>query len=247
MKRLDDTEKVPFTTHLEELRFRLLFFLKVFALLFVVAYGFAEPLSRFFRMPIEVPLVFIAPAEAFMVDLKVAFWSAMFLGFPVLLYQLWQFISPGLLLKERKYAYSFLLCGSVLFYGGICFCFFVLLPFAIEFLLGFSGDGVSPMISIGSYLSFSLTLMFVFGIVFQLPLAVVLVVLSGMIELKTLKQGRGVAIILFFVFAAILTPPDVITQTMLALPMILLYEAGLFVCGRFLLFSEKEEVSDVRQ
>ncbi len=233
MKRIQEHEKLTITAHLEEIRTRLLFFLKVFSLFFIVTYSFAEPLSHFFRMPITIPLVFIAPAEAFMVNLKVAFWSAMFIAFPILLFQLWQFIAPGLRVNERKYAYAFLLTGSGLFYSGICFCFFALLPFAIQFLLGFSTDGVSPMISIGHYLSFTLTLMFVFGLVFELPLLVVVIVLSGMIELNTLKQGRGIAIILFFIIAAVLTPPDVITQTMLALPMILLYEVGIFICTRY--------------
>jgi sec-independent protein translocase protein TatC len=180
-------------------------------------------------------LVFLAPAEAFWMNIKVAFVAGLMSALPVIFHQLWKFISPGLLHKEKKYVVPFILLATSLFLIGAAFCFFIVLPFAMGFLLTYKvGDFLSPMLSVGNYVDFCLKFILAFGAVFELPVAIIFFTRMGIVTPKTLAKNRKYAILLAFVVAAILTPtPDIFNQTLMAVPMIVLYEVGIILSRIF--------------
>ncbi len=229
---------MPLTAHLTELRSRLLACVIAIAIGFLLCYGFKNHIIAalqsppvFFGEPVNVPLQIIAPAEAFLTYLKVSFLAGVFLALPVILYQLWKFVAPGLLLHERKYTVPFIVGSTSLFYaGGVMFYF--LLPIIIDFLLSFSGEDIKAQLSVGFYVSFCIRLMIAFGVVFQLPMVVIFLVQLDLISSQTLIKNFRYAVVLTFVAAAILTPPDVISQTFMALPTLLLYGVSILIAKR---------------
>ncbi|HSW62307.1 MAG TPA: twin-arginine translocase subunit TatC [Dissulfurispiraceae bacterium] len=180
-------------------------------------------------------LVFLAPAEAFWMSMKVSFVAALFLSMPMLFYQLWSFIRPGLHQNERKYVVPFVCVATLLFLFGAAFCFILVLPFALEFLLTYNvGDFLTPMLSVGQFVDFSLKFILAFGIVFELPLIMIFLVKLGLVKPETLAKNRKFAHVLSFVVAAFLTPtPDMFNQMLMAVPMILLYELGIWIVPFF--------------
>ncbi len=229
---------MPLTAHLTELRSRLLACVIAIAIGFLLCYGFKNHIIAalqsppvLFGEPIKVPLQIIAPAEAFLTYLKVSFLAGVFLALPVILYQLWKFVAPGLLQHERKYTVPFIVGSTSLFYaGGVMFYF--LLPIIIDFLLSFSGEDIKAQLSVGFYVSFCIRLMIAFGVVFQLPMVVIFLVQLDLISSQTLIKNFRYAVVLTFVAAAILTPPDVISQTFMALPTLLLYGVSILIAKR---------------
>lgn len=243
--------KMPFTEHLIDLRKRLT--VSVVALLagFFLAFNYSEDLFKALIFPMKfeigfimhspfvtfVPskirnssLIFTAPGEAFWMHLKVAFVAGFFLSLPVILYQLWKFISPGLRPKEKKYAGPFVVSATVLFLLGAGFCMFFVLPFAMSFLLTYKTENMTPMLSVGSYVDFCLKFILAFGAVFELPIAIIVLTRIGIVTPKTLAKNRKYAILVAFIVAAVLTPtPDVFNQTLMAIPIIVLYEAGILL------------------
>jgi sec-independent protein translocase protein TatC len=190
-------------------------------------------------------LVFLAPAEAFWVHLKISLITGLILALPVIFHQVWKFISPGLLQREKKYAIPFIIIATGLFFFGTVFCFVIVLPFAMKFLLSYKTASLTPMISIERYIDFCLKFILAFGAVFELPVIIVFLTRTGIVSYQTLAKNRKYAVLLAFVTAAILTPtPDAFNQTLMAVPIIFLYEGGLLVSK---LFVKRKSEDDKRQ
>jgi sec-independent protein translocase protein TatC len=230
---MGDDEKLPFTAHLEELRRRLIICFAAIGVGFVISYIFSRRLFEILMMPLlsamppEEKLIYTGLPEAFFTYLKVAFLAGVLLAIPVITYQLWMFIAPGLYDKEKRFVLPIVFLSSIFFVGGALFGYFVVFPFGFKFFMGFASDYVRPLPSMKEYLGFSAKLLFAFGIVFELPLFITFLAKLGIVDVPFLKAKRKYAILLFFVFAAILTPPDVITQILMAGPLILLYEVSI--------------------
>jgi len=232
---MNDEEKQPFLSHLEELRKRLITCAIAVGVGFVISYIFAErlfqilvtPLTRI--MPEGDRLIFTNLPEMFLTYLKTAFITGILLTAPVLFHQLWMFIAPGLYQHEKKYVIPFVVFSTILFVGGALFGYFVVFPFGFKFFLGFANEYIQALPSVKQYFSFAIKLLFAFGIVFELPVVAFFLSKMGIVTPEFLKKKRKYALLMTFVMAAILTPPDVITQLMMAGPLILLYEIGIIV------------------
>lgn len=219
--------------HLIELRARLLRAIVGIVILLLCLLPFAnrlygalaEPLLQ--KLPAGAQLIAVEVASPFFAPLKLALFVAVVVAMPWLLYQLWAFVAPGLYRRERRLALPLLASALVLFYVGCAFAYFVVLPAVFGFLVQVTPSGVSMMTDINAYLDFVLVLFLAFGISFELPVALVILVLLGWVTPQQLREWRGYAIVGVFVLAAIITPPDVISQLLLAIPMCLLYEAGI--------------------
>jgi sec-independent protein translocase protein TatC len=243
---MNEDEKIPFTAHLEELRDRLIVCFIAIAVGFVICYGFKERLFDILAYPlISVlepgdKLVFTGLPEAFFTYLKVAFFAGTLLAAPVLFYEFWIFIAPGLYANEKRALIPIVLLSSFFFIGGALFGYFVVFPIGFKFLIGFTTETIKPLPAMCEYLSFSSKLLLAFGLVFELPLVITLLARMGLVTVAFLKKNRKYAILLFFAAAAILTPPDVVTQVMMAIPMMLLYELSIFGAR---IFGKKDEKS----
>jgi sec-independent protein translocase protein TatC len=177
-----------------------------------------------------VSLVFLSPGEGFWMHMKISMVAAFIVSLPVIFHQLWKFISPGLVEKEKKYIIPFILTSTFLFLLGAAFCFTVILPFALTFLLGYKTEHITPMLSVGSYMDFCLKFILSFGAIFELPLVIVFLVRFGFMTPDTLAKNRRYAVLFAFIAAAILTPtPDAFNQLLMAIPVIILYEIGILV------------------
>jgi sec-independent protein translocase protein TatC len=231
----DREKKMPWVGHLEELRNRLLKCLASVGLCFAVAFFFSDHLFSWLKQPLRAELVFLSPAEAFWAHLKVSLFGGFLLSLPVLFYQVWSFVVPGLFRHERKYGLIFILFSALFFLLGLTFCSLVVLPFALHFLITFgSNAGIKPTISVGLYVDFVLKLLLAFGLIFQLPLVITLLSRLGLLTSEFLSRHRRYAVLLAFIAAAILTPtPDVFNQTLMAGPIILLYELGILSARLF--------------
>jgi sec-independent protein translocase protein TatC len=230
---MENEDKMPFTAHLEELRWRLIVSFIAISIGFLLSYGFKETIFDILMRPlISVmgegdKMIFTNLPEAFFTYLKVSLLSGIMLSSPVLLYQIWMFIAPGLYSEERKLIMPFVFLSTLFFVGGALFGYFVVFPYGFQFFLSFATENIQAFPSMKEYLSFSSKLLLAFGIVFELPLFITLMARLGMVTPAFLKQNRKYAILLFFVGAAIITPPDVVTQIMMAFPLMLLYELSI--------------------
>ena len=229
---------MPLTEHLTDLRSRLVACVIAIAVGFALCYFFKERIVIALQSPpvlfgesFTVPLQIIAPAEAFLTYLKVSFLAGLFLALPVILFELWKFVAPGLLEHEKKYTVPFIIGSTSLFYaGGVMF--YALLPIIVEFLLSFSSEDIQAQLSVGYYVSFCIRLMIAFGVVFQLPMLVIFLTELELLSSRTLIKNFRYAVVLTFVAAAILTPPDVISQTFMALPTLCLYGVSILIAKR---------------
>lgn len=235
----EDPQTAPLSAHLGELRGRLLRVVLAWLGTAVLAYMFAQDIYGVLLAPLAAagadhPLIYTNLSEAFVTYLRLAFWAGAFVGVPFLLTEIWGFTSPGLTEEERKRTWPLLMAFPVLFSAGAAFVYFAVLPIVLPFFLGFEANAdESPLpiilqARVGAYLDFALGLMLAFGIVFQLPLILILAVRMRFIKRSTLTVGRRYAIIAAFVVGAILTPPDVMSQVLLASVIIILYESTLF-------------------
>ncbi|RJQ51279.1 MAG: twin-arginine translocase subunit TatC [Desulfobacteraceae bacterium] len=246
---IEADEKLPFTAHLEELRNRLIKSFIAIAIGFAVSYGFKEKLFDILARPlIQVmregdTLIFTGLPEAFFTYLKVAFLSGVLLASPVLFYQFWMFIAPGLYRKERQLLVPILVLSTFFFAAGALFGYFIVFPFGFKFFLGFATETIRPLPSMKAYLSFSAKLLLAFGFIFELPLVLIFLARLGIVSVDFLKKNRKYAILLAFIVGAILTPPDVITQILMALPLITLYEISI-IGARIFGKKEREQVDD---
>jgi sec-independent protein translocase protein TatC len=234
MSDVDDS-KMPLLDHLIELRSRLLWSFLALAIAFGISLYFARPIFGFLVQPLlasgQTKLIYTAIFEAFFVEIKVAFFAATFFSFPVFATQLWRFVAPGLYSKEKRAFLPFLLATPVLFITGASMAYFMAIPVALEYLLGFGGivGGVEQQAlpGVDNYLNFVMKFIFGFGISFLLPVLLMLLERAGIVTLEQLKSARRYAIVGAFAIAAVLTPPDVVSQLLLAIPLCILYELAL--------------------
>ena len=219
--------------HLIELRARLLRAMVGLGIALLALLPFANRLYRWFAQPLleKLPegasLIAVEVASPFFAPLKLALFAAVLVTMPWLLYQAWAFVAPGLYRREKRLALPLLVSAVLLFYLGCAFAFFLVLPAVFSFLTAITPEGVAMMTDINAYLNFVLVIFLAFGISFELPVALVILVALGWVTPAQLREGRGYAVVGMFVLAAIITPPDVVSQLMLAIPMCLLYEAGI--------------------
>ncbi len=222
-------------SHLLELRDRLIRAVIVVAIAFVPCAMFANELFTFVahplieKLPKGATLIATSVISPFMTPFKLALWAGVFIAMPYILYQLWAFVAPGLYRHEKRFAIPLLLSSIVLFYVGVAFAYFAVFPVMFEFFAQTTPDGVTMMTDIASYMDFVTTIFFCFGLAFEVPVIVILLVLTGMVTIEKLVAARGFVLIGIFLVAAILTPPDPISQTIMAVPMYLLYEGGLLM------------------
>jgi sec-independent protein translocase protein TatC len=234
MSEIDET-RAPLMEHLIELRRRLIWCFVALGVAFGICLNYAEPIFGFLVQPLlkagQGKLIYTDIFEAFFVNLKVAFFAALMLAFPVISTQLWRFVAPGLYANEKRAFLPFLLLTPVLFGGGAALAYYVAMPIALHFLLSFEGTvgGVEQeaLPAIGNYLSFVTRFLFGFGVAFLLPILLMLLERAGIVTRDQLKSGRRFAIVGAFAIAAVLTPPDALSQFLLAIPLILLYEFAL--------------------
>jgi sec-independent protein translocase protein TatC len=225
--------------HLVELRARLLRGIAGLLLVFVALLPFANRLYAWLAAPLlaKLPaggqLIAVEVASPFFAPLKLAFFVAVVLAMPWLLYQAWAFVAPGLYAREKRLAMPLLVSALALFYAGCAFAFFLVLPTVFGFLAQVTPEGVAMMTDINAYLDFVLVIFLAFGLSFELPVALVILALLGWVTPAQLREWRGYAIVGIFVIAAVVTPPDVVSQLLLAVPMVLLYELGI-VAARLL-------------
>jgi sec-independent protein translocase protein TatC len=229
-------DRMPLTSHLEELRKRLVRILIAVGIAFLGCFAFKEEIFRIVALPLISVLppgshmVYTGLPEAFFTYIKVSLYAGIFVASPVVLYQVWKFISPGLFPKEKKFVAPFVITSTMLFVGGVCFGYFLVLPSAYKFFLEFTTDFLRPMLSMREYLTLTLKLLLAFGIIFEIPVFLFFMTKIGLVTPRKLARMRRYAIVVCFIVAAIITPtPDAFTQLMMAIPMIVLYEVGILV------------------
>lgn len=226
---MQEEKRLTLIEHLEELRQRLMISLAAVAVFAIFCYRHAKGILDALSKPVE-KLVFIAPMELFLVYLKIAIIGGVILSSPIIFYEVWRFISTGLLPKERKYVLLFFPFSLLLFFLGGGFAYFVVIPYGIKFLLSFTTEKVVPMISVGRYISFVGILVFATGLVFELPVVVLFLTKLGMVTPRMLRRNWKYVVVLIFIIAAVVTPtPDVFTQCLLAVPMLILYEISIWL------------------
>ena len=233
---MQDADTAPpsrLVDHLIELRSRLLRGVVGLIAIFLCLMPFADTLYNRLAAPLisKLPegghMIAVDPAGGFFVPVKLAFFTALFLSAPWLLYQAWAFVAPGLYKREKKLALPLLVSAVLLFYAGCAFAYFLVLPAVFGFLTRFTPEVVQMMPDLGKYVDFVLVIFLAFGASFELPIALVILCLLGWVTPKQLSDWRGYAVVGIFVVAAIITPPDVVSQMMLAVPMMVLYELGI--------------------
>lgn len=238
-EELEDTS-APLIEHLIELRQRLVKSVIAIAVFFLVCFYFADEIFNILVIPYQkgagttdVKFIYTALQEKFFVDIKIAFFGAMFIAFPVIATQIYKFVAPGLYKNERGAFLPFLIATPVLFLAGACLVYFLIMPLATQFFLSLEQEGgngvaeIENLQAVGSYLGLIMTLIFAFGLVFQLPVAITLLAKAGLVSSDTLRDKRKYAILLTFIAAAVLTPPDPVSQIGLAVPTLLLYELSI--------------------
>jgi len=236
-------------SHLVELRGRLLKIAAAVIVVFLVLFPFAGDIFSFVSEPIRevLPgqaLIATGVASPLLTPLKLTFFAALCLAMPIVLYQIWAFVAPGLYLKEKHFAIPLLVSSILLFYAGVAFAYFVVFPLVFKFFTAVAPDGVEVMTDISLYLDFITTIVLAFGLAFEVPIATVLVVWTGLTTPKKLGSARPYVLLGAFVVGMLLTPPDVISQTLLAIPVYLLYELGIFMSRFFVREPEETEADD---
>lgn len=241
----DTDHEQPFISHLVELRTRLLRIVSGVLLVFVALSPFSNPIYSMLagpltrHMPAQSSMIAIDVLSPFLTPLKFTLVLAVFITIPWILYQVWAFIAPGLYQKEKRLALPVLISSTLLFYCGMAFAYFVIMPIFFAFITSTAPEGVAVMTDINRYLDFVMTIFFAFGVAFEVPVATVILVLIGIVTPEAMAAKRPYVIVGAFVVGMLLTPPDVISQTLLAVPMWLLFEVGIFV-SRLLLRRRSE-------
>jgi sec-independent protein translocase protein TatC len=238
-------EKQPFIAHLKELRDRLVVSLAGLAVAFIVAYSFKEKIFHFLMqpfikvMPAGSSFIFTSITEAFITYFKVSLVAALFLAAPVILYEVWMFVAPGLYEKEKKYIAPFIIFGSFFFIGGALFCYYVTMPVVYHFFVSYAGTMIIPMPSLKEYMNLTLKMLIIFGLIFQMPLIAFYLAKAGIINYRGLAKKRRYAILGIAVLSAIITPPEVSSQLLMALPMYGLFELSVVIAR---VFGKKESI-----
>lgn len=232
----DATEETPqasLLSHLKELRTRLKIAMVTYVIGVVVLMNFSDVIFNFISMPIRdvlppgTPLIFLNAPDVFFTYLKIALVLSIFVTAPITFYQLWAFVAPGLYQHERRVFVGYFVASLLLLFAGAAFAFYAVFPLIFEFFLGFSTDTIQAMPAVKEYLTLVLKLLFAFGLSFQIPIVVMVLVRLDLVQVTTLTSKRRYVFVWAFIVAAILTPPDIISQTLLAMPIMLLYEVGI--------------------
>jgi sec-independent protein translocase protein TatC len=240
---INKNEKQPFLSHLKELRDRILVCVVAIGIAFVVTYYFKEKIFLFLMepftkvMPLKSSFIFTGVTEAFITYFKISIVSSLFLVLPVILYEFWSFVSPGLYEKEKRYVYPFMFWGSFCFLAGIAFCYFVVMPFLYKFFISYSTEFIVPMPDLKSYMNLTLKMLALFGLIFEIPLVVYYLSKAGIINYKILTSKRRYAILTIFIVSAIIMTSDAAGLIMVALPLWGLYEICILIVK---LFGKKE-------
>ncbi|CAN7336089.1 twin-arginine translocase subunit TatC [Pseudomonas sp. LjRoot71] len=235
-QRPDSDQEMPLISHLTELRTRLLRIVGAVLLLFAGLFYFSQDIYSLVAAPLRAYLpegatmIATGVASPFLTPFKLTMMVALFLSMPIVLHQIWGFIAPGLYKHEKRIAVPLLVSSILLFYAGMAFAYFVVFPIMFGFFASVTPEGVAMMTDIGQYLDFVLTLFFAFGVAFEIPIATFLLIWVGIVDVDTLRKSRPYVIVGCFVVGMLLTPPDVFSQTLLAVPMWMLFEVGL-LCG----------------
>jgi sec-independent protein translocase protein TatC len=234
-------------SHLLELRDRLMKAFLAVIIAFIPCAIYSNEIFTFVAQPLlaQLPagssLIATNVISPFMTPFKLAFYVALLIGMPVVLYQAWAFIAPGLYRHEKRFALPLMLSSGLLFYIGVAFAYFAVFPVMFQFFASTTPTGVRMMTDIASYLDFVMTMFLCFGVAFEVPIVVVLLVLTGMTTVEKLGSIRGYVLIGIFIIAAILTPPDAVSQTIMAVPMYLLYEGGLIMARVMMRMRRREQ------
>ncbi|MDY6978657.1 MAG: twin-arginine translocase subunit TatC [Pseudomonadota bacterium] len=242
-------QETPFLSHLVELRDRLLRIVGVVLVLTVALMAVANDLYYYFSLPLQgflpegAKMLAIGVISPVFTPFKLALIAAFFLSVPYVLHQIWSFIAPGLYQHEKKLALPLLVSSIILFYLGMAFAYYVVFPLVFEFTSSFASEGIDYRPDIASYLDFSIKLFFAFGVAFEVPIATIMLILAGVTTPESLAQKRPYIIVGAFVVGMLLTPPDIISQTLLALPMWLLFEIGV-IFGRIMKRKREEAASE---
>ena len=241
-------QEMPLVAHLTELRTRLLRCVISVFVIFAGLFYFAQDIYALVAAPLRAYLpegatmIAIGVASPFLTPFKLTLVVALFLSIPVILHQIWGFIAPGLYANEKRIAVPLLASSILLFYAGMAFAYFVVFPVIFGFFASVTPEGVAMMTDIGQYLDFVLTLFFVFGVAFEIPVATFLLIWVGIVDVQTLRNSRPYVIVGCFTIGMLLTPPDVFSQTLLAVPMWLLFESGLLLGSMI----KKREAADAQ-
>lgn len=246
--RKEDLSEGTLLSHLVELRSRLFKIFGAVFLVFLALLPFAKPLFNYIARPLVsvVPngeLIALSPVSPLTATIALTFYLALFIAMPIILYQVWAFVAPGLYLKEKRFALPLLATSIILFFVGMAFAYFVVFPLIFGFVSTFTPDTVNYQPDMTEYVSFVMMVVLVFGLAFETPIATVLLVVTGITTSKKLGQARPYVFLGAFVVGMLLTPPDIISQTMLAVPVYLLYELGIFM-SRLVSASEREPAED---
>lgn len=242
--------EAPLVSHLIEMRDRLLRVVIAVLLIFCAIFYFANDLYNLVAtplleyMPEGTSMISTKPAGTFFTPMKLALVLSIFAAMPYILFQVWGFVAPALYKHEKRLILPLLVSSTLLFYLGMAFAYFVVFPLMFKFFIAVAPEGVTVMTDISEYLDFVLKIFFAFGVAFEVPIATILLVWTGMITPESLSQKRPYIIVGAFVIGMLLTPPDIISQTLLALPMWLLFEMGLFASRYFLKQSEAPDGND---
>ena len=237
-EQVEEQKSEPFVSHLIELRNRMMWAVGSVLILFFALVPFASELYEWFAKPLisNLPqggsMISTEPHGPFFIPFKFAFATAFALAVPMVLYQLWAFVAPGLYKNEKSIALPLVVSSTLLFYLGIAFAYYVVFPVIFKFFIGMAPEGVAVMTDISSYMSFALKLFFAFGVAFEVPVATVLLARMGVVSTTNMAKQRPYIVLGAFVLGMLMTPPDIFSQIMLAIPVCLLFEVGLFFARR---------------
>jgi sec-independent protein translocase protein TatC len=239
VKHTEADEKQPFLSHLKELRDRLLRCIIAAGIAFVITYQFKEKLfavlmAPFIKvMPIKSSFIFTGITEAFITYFKISLVSAFFLVSPIILYQFWKFVSPGLYEKEKKYVYPFIFFGTICFLFGMSFCYLVVMPYLFKFFVSYAAEFIIPMPDLKSYMTFVLKMLAIFGFIFEMPLVIYYLSRAGIINYRMLSSKRRYAVLAIFIVSAMIASVDAVSLILVALPLWGLYEISILIAKFF--------------
>jgi len=248
-KPQEEEKEMPFLEHLEELRWRLIRSIGALGVGMIICFIFAKYILNFLTYPasqLDPPLIFqfLKVQGILVVYIEIGFFGGLMLALPYILLQLWGFVAPGLKMEERRYFFPMILSTTLLFLTGASFAYFVMLPVAIRFLIGIAPADIEPNIAIDFYIGFAIRLVFLFGVIFELPMICYFLAKIGLLTPAFMRKYRRHSIVVIFIVAALLTPPDPITQILLGIPLVFLYEFSIFVVARVEKAKKKRELEE---
>lgn len=238
MNILGKPDEMNFLEHLEELRWKIVKAISTLIIFSIVLFWQSDRILMWLKFPLwkldqQPDIVYLKPAGMFMVKTTIAMVGGFICSLPVIFYQLWSFVSPGLYLREKKFVYLILASTILCFITGFAFAFFIILPLGLKFLLSMTIEGIKPQLEINEYIGFVVQLVLVFGLVFQLPIISIILAKMGLLTHTFMSRIRPYAIVVIFILAGILTPPDVISQLLMAAPLLILYEVSILLIRFF--------------